>query len=77
MSILFKNEFKIDKNVFCFKCEDLLETFESDIEDWYFNDQTKSLISYLCKDRALKNSDVSCLDEVPLKGDTRKIKQEL
>lgn len=34
-------------------------------------------MNYLCKDRALKNSDTSCLNEVPLKGDTRQIKQEL
>jgi len=61
----------------CFKCENLLETYESDIEDWYFNDQTESLLSYLCQNRALKNSDVSCLSEVLAKGDTMKIKQEL
>lgn len=63
--------------IFYFKCEELLETYESDIEEWYFNDQTKSLKNYLCKDRALKNSDVSCLNEALLKGDTRQIKQEL
>jgi len=59
------------------QCENLLETYESDIEDWYFNDQTESLLSYLCQNRALKNSDVSCLSEVLAKGDTMKIKQEL
>lgn len=60
------------------KCEDLLETYESDIEQWYFNDQAESLRSYLCKDRALKDSDQKCLDEVlPSKGDTRQINQEL
>lgn len=63
--------------MFYFKCEDLLETYESDIEQWYFNDQTESLINYLCKDRALKSTDVSCLDETLSKGDTRNIKEEL
>lgn len=56
----------------------MLETYESDIEQWYFNDQAESLRSYLCKDRALKDSDQKCLDEVsPSKGDTRQINQEL
>ncbi|CAI6342654.1 unnamed protein product [Macrosiphum euphorbiae] len=60
------------------QCEDLLETYESDIEQWYFNDQAESLRSYLCKDRALKDSDQTCLDEAsPSKGDTRQINQEL
>lgn len=54
-----------------------METYESDIEHWYFNDQSESLKNYLCKDRALKSSDTSCLNEVPSKGDTRRIKQEL
>ncbi|CAH1709892.1 protein canopy 4 [Aphis gossypii] len=59
------------------QCEDLLETYESDIEQWYFNDQVESLGNYLCKDRALKDSDKKCLDEAPPKGDTRQINQEL
>ncbi|KAL4113302.1 hypothetical protein QTP88_016955 [Uroleucon formosanum] len=60
------------------QCEDLLETYESDIEQWYFNDQAESLGSYLCKDRALKDSDQTCLDEVsPPKGDMGQIHQEL
>lgn len=63
--------------IFYFKCEDLLETYESDIEQWYFNDQTISLSNYLCKYRALKNSDVSCLNDAPSKGDMRQLKQEL
>lgn len=64
-------------NIFFLKCEDLLETYESDIEQWYFNDQVESLGNYLCKDRALKDSDKKCLDEAPPKGDTRQINQEL
>lgn len=59
------------------QCEDLLETYESDIEQWYFNDQAESLRSYLCKGRALKDSDQTCLDEAPSKGETRQINQEL
>lgn len=55
----------------------MLETYESDIEQWYFNDQVESLGNYLCKDRALKDSDKKCLDEAPHKGDTRQINQEL
>ncbi|XP_025417013.1 protein canopy homolog 3 [Sipha flava] len=59
------------------QCEDMLENFESDIEQWYYSDQTKSLKDFLCRDRALKSSDVSCLSEILVKGDTGKIKQEL
>jgi hypothetical protein len=55
----------------------MLENFESDIEQWYYSDQTKSLKDFLCRDRALKSSDVSCLSEILVKGDTGKIKQEL
>ncbi|XKL69119.1 hypothetical protein PGB90_006888 [Kerria lacca] len=47
------------------QCENLIETHESDIEEWYFNYQNKvSLTSYLCSERALKNLDDSCLHEV-------------
>lgn len=57
---------------FLFQCESLLEDFESDIEDWYFNVQgEESLKTYLCSERALKGFDDSCLAEElpPLKGD--------
>ncbi|XP_011497968.1 PREDICTED: protein canopy homolog 3 [Ceratosolen solmsi marchali] len=50
------------------QCEDLIENHESDIEDWYYNQQGKTtLIKYLCSERALKGNDDSCLKE---KGDT-------
>ncbi|XP_065218291.1 protein canopy homolog 3 [Planococcus citri] len=54
------------------QCETLLEDFESEIEDWYFNVQgEKPLINFLCSERALKGFDDSCLaDELPpQKGD--------
>ncbi|KAM0734677.1 Protein canopy 4 [Formica fusca] len=52
------------------QCEDLLESYEADIEDWYHNYQGKiPLIRYLCSDRALKEQNDSCLYE---KGDTGK-----
>lgn len=63
--------------MFYLKCEDLLEMYESDIEHWYFNDQTESLKNYLCKDRALKKFDVSCLNEALSNEDQKQIKQEL
>ncbi|XP_050542197.1 protein canopy homolog 3 [Daktulosphaira vitifoliae] len=57
------------------QCEDLLENYESDIEEWYFSHQTENLMEFLCKNRALKDDDISCLKESPLKGDIGK--QEL
>lgn len=55
------------------QCETMLEDFESDIEDWYFNVQgEKSLKTFLCSEKALKGYDDSCLaEESPkLKGDS-------
>ncbi|XP_058798165.1 protein canopy 4 [Phymastichus coffea] len=49
------------------KCEDLLENHESDIEEWYYHHQGDiALTKYLCSERALKESDDSCLKD---KGD--------
>ncbi|XP_003701956.1 FGF signaling regulator protein canopy b [Megachile rotundata] len=46
------------------QCEDLLENYESDIEEWYFNYQRDiPLTRYLCSERALKGDDDSCLKE--------------
>ncbi len=47
------------------QCETLLEDFEDDIEEWYFKhqDSGKSLVNYLCKDRALKGKSKKCLKE--------------
>lgn len=56
------------------QCEDLLERYEHDIEDWYFNSQGKiPLTRHLCSERALKGDDDSCLKE---KGDTGKIEDK-
>lgn len=47
------------------QCESLLERYEDDIEDWYFNRQDEAqLIDFLCRDRVLKKKDAECLYEV-------------
>lgn len=47
------------------QCESLLERYEPDIEEWYFNRQDEApLIDYLCRDRVLKKQDSECLYEV-------------
>ncbi|XP_001608066.1 protein canopy homolog 3 [Nasonia vitripennis] len=49
------------------QCEDLIENYESDIEDWYYKHQGDiPLTKYLCSERASKGDD-ACLKE---KGDT-------
>jgi len=46
------------------QCEEMLEKFESDIEDWYEERQGEiPLQEYLCKNLVLKNEDASCLLE--------------
>ncbi|GFT17602.1 protein canopy homolog 4 [Trichonephila clavipes] len=45
------------------KCENLLEKYEADIEDWYFNHQEVPLKQFLCIDKALQKGDTECLDE--------------
>jgi len=46
------------------QCEALLENYEEDIEDWYFNNQDESFTDYLCKSRVLKTKqDAKCLTE--------------
>ncbi|BET01512.1 TLR4 regulator and MIR-interacting MSAP [Nesidiocoris tenuis] len=68
------------------KCEYVLENYESDIEDWYFQHQgSKSLKTHLCEELVLRGQDSSCLNEVlpsepkNSKGETakRKGKEEL
>lgn len=50
------------------QCENLLENYEADIEDWYKNLQGKiPLTRHLCSERALKGGDDTCLKD---KGDT-------
>lgn len=48
------------------QCESLIEQHESDVEDWYYNEESKGvpLIKYLCEDNILKNEDSSCLYEL-------------
>lgn len=48
------------------QCETLAEQYESDVEDWYYNEEEKGvpLIKYLCEDIILKDEDSSCLYEV-------------
>lgn len=51
------------------QCETLLEEYEDDIEDWYFQHQGDKLLkSFLCEERILKGLDTKCLSE-QLKGD--------
>lgn len=54
------------------QCEMLLERYEPDIEDWYFERQDDGpLIDYLCRDRVLSKKDSECLYEVlKPKGET-------
>lgn len=59
------------------QCEDLLEYYESDIEDWYHNHQDGTpLIKYLCLERALKGDDDSCLKEGDTGKETKKEKKK-
>ncbi|CRK99019.1 CLUMA_CG012082, isoform A [Clunio marinus] len=56
------------------QCETLLERYEPDIEEWYFNRQEEApLIDFLCRDRVLAKKDSECLYEVlKPKGETDK-----
>lgn len=47
------------------QCEDMVEKYEDEIEDWYNNHQsTIPLSDFLCKNRVLKKSkDYKCLSE--------------
>lgn len=45
-------------------CNIIVEEWEEDIEDWYYNKQDVNLMNYLCRDRVLKNDDTKCLTEV-------------
>ena len=60
------------------QCETLLEEHEEDIEDWYFKHQDKlTLEDYLCRKKALKAKDKSCLDVKGEIGDNSAKKTEL
>ena len=55
------------------QCEQLLEEHEEDIEDWYFKHQEKqSLEDYLCRKKALRTKDKSCLDVKGEIGESQK-----
>jgi len=59
------------------QCETLLENFEEDIEDWYFNKQDINFSEYLCKERVLRNKDSTCLsDDTVGKQQTKKKKKK-
>lgn len=46
------------------QCESMLERYEEDIEDWYFEHQEEDTFeNYVCRQRALKRGDTSCLGE--------------
>merc|ERR1711936_1414089 len=46
------------------QCEVMLERHEEDIEDWYFNLQDRvSFEEYVCRQKALKKGEDSCLAE--------------
>jgi protein canopy 3/4 len=54
------------------QCETLLERYEDDIEDWYFNRQEDNkLIEFLCRERVLSKKDSECLDEVFVKEEKK------
>ena len=62
------------------QCEQLIERFEDDIEEWYFQRQTEvPLLKFLCQDRVLTDGDSSCLtDHVPAQqSNSRPDKSEL
>jgi hypothetical protein len=48
------------------KCENLIEKYEQEIEDWYNAGEKEPLQEYLCKNIVLKNGqDSKCLAELP------------
>ncbi|KAH9520096.1 Protein canopy 3 [Bulinus truncatus] len=45
------------------KCFKIVEEYEEDIEDWYWNHQQVDLTNFLCRDRVLHRTDQACLAE--------------
>ncbi|XP_013401233.1 protein canopy 4 [Lingula anatina] len=46
------------------KCYKMVEDYEEDIEDWYYNNREKDMIEYFCSNLVLKgNDDKTCLTE--------------
>lgn len=59
------------------QCEDMLESHESDIEEWYHTHQGNiPLTRYLCSERVLKEQNDSCLYEKHENKDTKKEKKK-
>jgi len=63
------------------QCEDMLEKYEEEIEDWYNHKQEEiPLQTYICEEIVLKNDDSKCLTEIapePAKVEKEKAKTEL
>lgn len=60
-------------------CDTIVEQYDEDLEDWYYNHQDENLMKYLCKDRVLPKDDQECLVEefVPeLEEDEEKKEEE-
>merc|ERR1712212_670063 len=63
------------------QCETLLEKHDEDIEEWYFEKQDEiSFEDYVCRQRALKKGEDSCLEEqlqkLKKKKKSKKVKGE-
>ena len=60
------------------QCESMLEKHEEDIEEWYFELQEKySFEEYVCRKKALRKGDDTCLTEkVKKKKKSKKVKGE-
>lgn len=59
------------------QCESLLERHEEDIEDWYFDKQEQmSFEDYVCRKKALRKGEDSCLGEKLKKKAKKKLKGE-
>ena len=57
--------------------QSLLERHEEDIEDWYFNLQDKfTFQEYVCRKKALKKGEDSCLTETVTKKKKKKSKEK-
>ncbi|KAK6171615.1 hypothetical protein SNE40_019766 [Patella caerulea] len=54
------------------KCFNLVEKYEEEIEDWYFNHQDKNFMNYFCKNMVLSPDNNACLNESPELPNTSK-----
>lgn len=54
------------------QCEDMLESYEDAIYEWYFQEQDeKDLIDHLCAEQVLADNDKECLNETLPKKDKK------